>query len=233
VATFQLLDQVGGAFRLGRHQLHDPMSRGFPASALLPDPARVPATVMHEQHVPPFDQGRLGSCTANAALGLLVSGIFWRGHAYTEADAVLLYEFETSIDNRQIPGRYPPTDTGSTGLWSMKALRKQGVIHSYHHAFSLATVLQLVEYYPVSIGILWYHSMFTVDDRHQILVDPYSGVAGGHQVALVGIDVENELVKVRNSWGTGWGDGGYAWLTWPDLAMLLRDGGDAVVPVQT
>ena len=107
MATFQLLDQVGGAFRLGRHQLHDPMSRGFPASALLPDPARVPATVMHEQHVPPFDQGRLGSCTANAALGLLVSGIFWRGHAYTEADAVLTESSSTSSKPASTTGRSP------------------------------------------------------------------------------------------------------------------------------
>lgn len=234
VGTVKFVDltQAAGPFRLGRHQLHDPASRDFPATMLLPDHARPPQrTVMHAQHLPPFNQGRIGSCTANAALGVLSSGIFWRGHTYTETDALALYELETRIDNRQIPGAYPPDDTGSTGLWSMKALRQQGVIHSYHHAFATKTVLQLLEYYPVSVGVPWYQSMFDPDPQHRILVDPGSGVAGGHQVALVGIDVEQKLVRVRNSWGT-WGDGGYAWLSWTDLAVLLSDGGDAVVPVQ-
>jgi hypothetical protein len=232
--TFVDQTQTAGSFRLGRHQLHDQESRDFPAVMLLPDRSRPPQrTVMHEQHLPPLDQGQVGSCTANAALGVLCSGIFWRGIPYTEADALALYELETRIDNHQIPGMYPPDDTGSTGLWSMKALRQKGIVHSYHHAFATRTVLQLLEYYPVSVGVPWYNSMFDPDPQHRIPTDPSSGVAGGHQVALVGIDVETKLVRVRNSWGTAWGDGGYAWLSWTDLAVLLSDGGDAVVPVQT
>lgn len=32
-----------------------------------------------------------------------------------------------------------------------------------------------------------------------------------HAVCLVGLDDANGEVKVRNSWGAAWGDGGYAW----------------------
>jgi C1A family cysteine protease len=39
-------------------------------------------------------------------------------------------------------------------------------------------------------------------------------VVGGHAVLLVGYDLNSRLWRVRNSWGTGWGEGGYAWLPW-------------------
>jgi len=41
--------------------------------------------------------------------------------------------------------------------------------------------------------------------------------AGGHAMLLVGYDLLRKLYLVRNSWGTGWGDGGYA--TLPFAAM--------------
>jgi len=229
----ELMREVDGVpFRLGRHRIHDPASRDFPADALIADATRPPTTsVQHTQHLPVFDQGKVGSCTANAALGVLQSGSLWEGEFYTEQDAVNLYELETRLDNHQIPGSYPPDDTGSTGLWSMKALHKLGVIKSYRWAFSTHTVLRLLEQTAVSVGVPWLNSMFDTAPDGVIVVDQRSGVAGGHQVALVGIDVARQLVRVRNSWGTSWGEGGYAWLGWADLNTLLQHGGDAVVPV--
>lgn len=37
---------------------------------------------------------------------------------------------------------------------------------------------------------------------------------GGHGVPLVGWDDARRAWRVRNSWGTNWGDGGYAWLSY-------------------
>jgi hypothetical protein len=230
----ELLPEQPGVYRLGRHRLHDPRSRDYDAVTLLGEYglAVLPTTeVMHVQHEPPWNQGRIGSCTANAALGCLVSGPNWRGHAVDEGDATRLYMRETRLDDHQIPGEWPPDDTGSTGLWSMQALRQQGLITGYRHCFSVNTVLAVLAHYPVSIGIPWYQSMFAPGTDAVIEVDYGSPVAGGHQVALVGLDPARKLVRVRNSWGTGWGDGGYAWLRWSDLQTLLHLGGDAVVPV--
>jgi C1A family cysteine protease len=39
-------------------------------------------------------------------------------------------------------------------------------------------------------------------------------VVGGHALLLVGFDLEARVWRVRNSWGTGWGESGYAWLPW-------------------
>lgn len=47
---------------------------------------------------------------------------------------------------------------------------------------------------------------------------PGDSVQGGHAVVAVGYDdgrtIGNETgaLRIRNSWGTGWGDGGYGWL---------------------
>lgn len=227
---FQQLDQKIGPHRLGRHVLHDPRSRDYDARAILrPRPL---VTTIHDSLVDPWNQGSVGSCTANAALGCLMTKPLHNGSwSFTENDAQVLYRTETKLDNSQIPGMWEPDDTGSTGLWSMKALRAAGYIRSYRHAFRLSSVLHLLLDYPVSTGISWYQSMFGVDKDHTIKVDFGSPVAGGHQIALVGLDVDRQAVRVRNSWGTGWGDGGYAWLRWGDYDRLLADHGDAVVPV--
>lgn len=39
-------------------------------------------------------------------------------------------------------------------------------------------------------------------------------VVGGHAVMLVGYDLAARVWRVRNSWGEGWAEGGYAWLPW-------------------
>lgn len=226
---FQQLDQTSGPYRLGRHVLHDPRSRAYDAAELArPRPL---VTTLHACQTPPWDQGNIGSCTANAALGCLVTAPNHAVKMFTEDDAKNLYRAETRLDDSQIPGHWEPDDTGSTSLWSMKALRQAGLIRSYHHAFRLSTVLHLLLDRPVSTGITWHESMFDVDAEFTIRCDFSSPVAGGHQVCLVGLDVDREAVRVRNSWSTSWADGGYAWLRFEDYDRLLMEDGDAVCPV--
>jgi hypothetical protein len=231
VVTFHHVDP-----RLGRHLVHDDRSRKFALStAPLP---KVP--VLHDRAIPILNQGDLGSCTANAQLGMLASGPFpallkARGidvTRWTEDDAVSLYEQETSLDDREIPGRYPPEDTGSAGLYACQASRARGWISGYRHAFTTPTALGWLGRQPISIGIPWFNSMFEPDPRsHIVAVNRRSGIAGGHQVCLDGIDPKWSMVRLANSWGTSWGDHGRAWLSFSDLRYLLSQGGDAVTAV--
>lgn len=228
-----LKEDPANPYRLGRRQVPD----AFPPER---DARRLQAffskieTVTHVERVPCFDQGQLGSCTANAALGLMATEPYFepgRLAALTEDRAVSLYEEETKLDDTQIPGQYPPDDTGSTGAWSMKALMNWGWISNYVHTRNTHVALGLLNTGPISIGVHWYQSMFTPDKDGNIPVDPQSGLAGGHQVAVVANDVTRQAVRIRNSWGTGWGDQGHAWLPWTSLDFLLHKGGDVVQPI--
>ena len=108
----------------------------------------------------------------HAALGCLVTAPFaTAGVSYTEDDAVALYALETRMDASQIPGEWPPDDTGSTGPWSMLALEKEGRIRRWHHTRNTHTALRLLNTGPISLGVPWFKSMFDPDGTATIHVD--------------------------------------------------------------
>lgn len=213
----------------GRHVLHDERSLAYDAAPMV-EHITQDKTTFHRRAAPIWDQGSVGACTAFAGLGLMMTEPFVGPEVYTPEDALRFYSRETWLDDRQIPGRYPPEDTGSTGLWSMKLLKLEGLIDGYRHAFSMATVKKLLQVSPVSIGIPWYNSMFKPDHYGRLVVDLTSGLAGGHQLEGTGVDFENREVELTNSWGVGWGWTGRARISFADLAILLRQHGDCSVP---
>ena len=130
----RIIVEKPGAGRLGRHVEHNPQSRAFSVGT-----AAV-KTVTYRRHGKPFDQGDLGSCTGNAMAGVLMTEPLWvPGRNLTEDDAVALYKAATKLDD--IRGKYPPTDTGSSGLGVMKAAVKAKYIVGYAHSFSLEQLL--------------------------------------------------------------------------------------------
>lgn len=118
----------------------------------------------------------------------------------------------------------------------MMALERQKRIRSFLHTRSAHHALLLLNTGPISIGVTWFQSMFDVKQlgpsgQALIHVDTNTQVAGGHQVCVVANDAKAQMVLVRNSWGTGWGDDGHAWLNWADLKFLFANGADACQPV--
>lgn len=206
--------------RLGRHVEHDERSRNFPA------PGGKLTSVNHRHYGRVLDQGQLASCTGNAMVDCLMTGpLRVKGRILHEADAVKVYELATTLDS--IPGAYPPSDTGSSGLAAAKACVKLGLASSYSHAFGLDACLAALVLSPVAIGVPWYESMFTPDSTGTLHVA--GKVAGGHEVTLIGLDAKRERVRVLNSWGASWGEHGRAWLSFADLGRLLSESGDVTV----
>ncbi|MFF0409050.1 hypothetical protein ACFYUY_01270 [Kitasatospora sp. NPDC004745] len=152
-------------------------------------------------------------------------------HQLDEAFAVSLYSLATALDG--IPGDYPPTDTGSSGLGVAKALTALGLATSYTHAFTLGAVRSALQTGPALLGIPWLNSMFNPAADGRIPVDPHSPVAGGHEIELTGWDAGADRFWLTNSWGAGWGVGGRGYLTAADLQYLLSQSGDVTVPVLT
>ncbi len=219
------LHELAGGGRLGRHVEHDPRSRGFAAAA----PASPLVSRAWKRHCAPFNQGGVGACTGNAMAGVLMTEPFFTpGRNLTEADALRLYELATRLD--KIAGHYPPEDTGSSGLAVAKAAHRSGYVKSYAHAFGLQHALAALGHGPVLLGIPWFAGFDTPRGPHAELVIA-GGVRGGHEVELLEIDIAARMVRGCNSWGAGWGDGGYFSLTFDTLDELLAQDGDVVCPV--
>lgn len=216
--------------RCGRHITHDPESWLYRIDPHPLDLASLEEAIRHERHAGVFNQGKIGSCTGNAEVGMLMTTPIWNGvWDFTENDALQVYELATRLDDRHIPGEYPPDDTGSSGLYASKAVKELGYIQTYHHTFGINALLQTLVIQPVCIGITWYNSMFEPNKSTGLLTcDTKSGVAGGHELVLDGIDGRNRLVWGTNSWDYDWGLDGTFCMSFSDLNDRLHEGGDSV-----
>jgi C1A family cysteine protease len=54
----------------------------------------------------------------------------------------------------------------------------------------------------------------------EIYDDTNSPRTGGHAMVLVGYSERRQAFKVMNSWGTGWGDGGFGWVSYRAVRQL-------------
>jgi len=227
-------------YPLGRIVQHDAMSVHYAVGVL---PKWAITSVTWTRRAPVFDQGQLGSCTGNAAAGLVgTDSAVRKGLTSTpvnkpgvvsvpvdEALAIDIYSLATTLDDYS--GQYPPTDTGSSGLAAAKALVKLGLATAYKHAFSITALQSALQSGPVMIGIKWLESMFEPGDGGLINVDRSSAVAGGHEFVVDGYDAANSTYRMTNSWGESWGAKGRAWFHEDDLKWLLSDHGDVTQPV--
>jgi hypothetical protein len=209
--------------RLGRHVVHDIRSRDFPA-------ARAPkiGSVTHAATGLPLNQGEIGSCTANALCGAMDSAPDQKGGTvYDETKAVSLYELETKLEGKP----YPPNDPGGSGLMVCKAAKQLGWISSYTHAFGLQHALEALVLRPVITGVDWYTSFDNPDPQSGLVaIAAGATVRGGHEIVADGIDVDNQLVYLWNSWGTSWGLGGRFCWSFDTWEQLLSSQGDVTVP---
>lgn len=210
--------------RLGRIIEHDSRSLEFSFDTT----GLSVVDVTHTRYVPIFNQGQVGSCTGNAGIGAISTAPFLNQDNTTysrdEAGALKLYSAAEKIDGGD---GYPPEDKGSSGLSIAKALTNANLISGYQHVFTLNDALKAGSLYAFITGITWYSDMFTPDTDGR--VHPTGTVAGGHEIELSQIDVENGRVWFNNSWGTSWGIKGRFYLTWQDFEKLLAEQGDVII----
>jgi len=208
--------------RLGRHVHFDERSRSFPV--MLAKGAII-KTHLWTRTVKPFNQGDLGSCTGNGAVGVVSTAPYQqKGIRYTEALAKKVYSRATQDDT--IVGAWPPKDTGSTVLGAMKALKDLGLTKGYHWCFGLDDVLKTLSTLgPVEVGLNWYEGFDKPDAKGLVKIG--GSVRGGHAFELLGVDAEKKLVWAINSWGSDWGLEGRFAFSWKDLDRLLHENGEA------
>lgn len=126
-----------------------------------------------------------------------------------------------------------PPEGGTSVRAGAKALASLGAIKSYHWAAGIDDVVTAVlTEGPVVMGTTWWNSMFWPDSKGQLVVDPESGVAGGHAWVIDGVNTVSKQFRMKNSWGTAWGDKGFATLAYTDFNRLWNDGAEACIALE-
>ena len=196
---------------------------------------------------PVFDQGQLGSCTANAIGNAYRFDLLkQRKAAVFVPSRLFLYYNERAIEGTV------KTDSGAMLRDGIKTLAKQGVcgestwpyeIDRYadkppasayregllHQALSYQRLNQdsmqmkgcLASGFPIVFGFSVYESFESpaVARTGQVPM-PGSGerLVGGHAVLAVGYDDRRQQFIVMNSWSAAWGDEGYFHMPYAYLA---------------
>jgi C1A family cysteine protease len=196
------------------------------------------------------DQGRLGSCTAQALAGNLEFLDNRVDALYADVSRLFIY-----YNERLLEGTID-YDAGASLRDGIKSLKNYGaceetiwpyeikrfaqkpplrcykeakehVIVSYHRIETLKEMLTcLAEGFPFVFGFTVYESFesATVASTGIVRMPKKTEKAlGGHAVMAVGYHRKKEHFIVRNSWGEGWGQGGYCLMPFEYLETLAGD----------
>jgi C1A family cysteine protease len=186
---------------------------------------------------PVYDQGNLGSCTANAIGAAFEFELMKQNIPEFMPSRLFIYYNERAIEH------CIGSDNGAQIRDGIKSVNKQGVcpenmwqydIKAFtkrpgakcysealkHQVLSYQRVVRdvnsmkgcLAEGYPFVFGFTVYDAFESATVAKTGKLDmpkKNEGVQGGHAVLAVGYDDGKKRFIVRNSWGTGWGLKGY------------------------
>jgi C1A family cysteine protease len=231
-----------------------PDARDFMYSAPEEVLTSLPKKVDLRSKMPPvYDQGQLGSCTANAISAAFEYDQVKEGLKDFMPSRLFIYYNERAIEGTV------DSDSGAMIRDGIKSIAKLGVCdegvwpydiarftekppkQAYDDAKSHQATLYrrvignlhqmqgcLASGYPFVFGFSVYESFMSADVARtgEVPLPPRSEkLVGGHAVVAVGYDDRIQRFIVRNSWGNGWGMKGYCTMPYGYLTdpQLARD----------
>lgn len=207
----------------------------------LPSVKKLPAIVDLRKKMPPiYDQGELGSCTANALCTLAgYNNLSFFG------SRLFVYYNERVLQNSV------DFDSGATLEDGITSLKKHGICKEKlwpydiskfsvrppeicydnakkHLTLEATNVMNnimsikksLFHGYPMVVGIMIYESFESAAAKKTGIVPiplPNESFLGGHAVTVVGYDDTKQMWIMGNSWGNSWGINGYFYLPYAYL----------------
>lgn len=183
-----------------------------------------------------YDQGSLGSCTANAICAAYTYVANSIGVKNPDLSRMFIYYNERVMEGTV---RY---DAGAEIRSGIKSVNKVGVCRESYCVYNIknftkkpsnlaykdAPTNKSVKYmsvsisvndfknalsagYPVIFGFAVPYTFESAELASTGIMKPYNNekIIGGHAVLACGFDETDKCVLVRNSWGTLWGDKGY------------------------
>lgn len=220
-----------------KRDLPDPRDFKFKVTA----PIELPEMVDLRAQCPPiYDQGELGSCTANAMgaafqfeqikqgkENFIPSRLFIyyntrviEGTVNSDAGATMRNTMKSLVDSGTCPETkwvYNISKFATKPTFCCYQIAKNNQVLQYlrvtHDLNEIKTCLALG--YPVAFGMMLFESFMTqtvADTGNAIMPLPNESAIGGHAVLAVGYDNAKNCLIMRNSWNTSWGDKGYFYL---------------------
>ena len=207
----------------------------------LAKPIPLPTAVDLRPGLPPvYDQGDLGSCTANAICAAFDFERHKQGKPFLSPSRLFLYYNERAMEGTV------DSDGGGMLRDGIKSVSKQGVCAEAEWAYdiskfasqppppcyaaalnnqalvyrriaasTLSMIYCLAYGFPFVFGFSVYESFMSdaVAKTGVVPMPDYSEAqVGGHAVVAVGYDQTRRAFLVRNSWGPDWGIVGYFWM---------------------
>ena len=112
---------------------------------------------------------------------------------------------------------------GEPAKWA-NLVARWALIESYYRIDTLNGLKLALIDGPVPIGVPCFYEIFFVANDGVV---PYPSnpdeIYGGHAICAVGFDNNKQLIKFKNSWGTGWGEKGYGYLPYKYVSDFLWD----------
>ena len=185
------------------------------------------------------DQGRIGSCAANAVIGAMEYHQIRRGEATTDLSRLFLYYNARKLADNESKdtGTFIHHAMAATLAWGIAPERMwpyQAALWStrpteacYGAALSFEAVsyarvtlgvqakAALAAGLPIVFGACLPAEMLQVTAAKTGRLDPpedgqWAPHGSGHAMLIVGYDDADQTWLIRNSWGDAWGDGGHA-----------------------
>jgi C1A family cysteine protease len=188
---------------------------------------------------PIYDQGDLGSCVSNATSACISYAHYKRTGKYFSLSRLFNYFTGRGLlsleDNDP---SYLTADSGLYIHTGFDAVKKYGAVAETGYVYNISKFAYLppvniftsaaghnkviyssvdkiliniknilASKQPIAIGILVYENFF--NDNTGNIPMPAGDLLGGHAIVLTGYDDTKNIFHFRNSWGTGWGNGGY------------------------
>jgi hypothetical protein len=193
------------------------------------------------------DQGTEGACVGFSISHELAA--IPVAYPTTPDFARLLYHRARQLDP------WPGEDyEGTSVLAGMKAVQelhnKKGepLISEYRWAFGLEDLIRAIgRKGPAVLGVDWHSGMMAPDLNGYLHVN--DDIVGGHAILARGVrikyrkgmasianrmesvDLDASYITLHNSWGKDWGNNGTAKISLTDMDKLLRNYGEAVIPI--
>lgn len=207
----------------------------------------LPSLVDLRPHCPPvYDQGQLGSCTANAAAGAYEFDLLRQGLTDFTPSRLFIYYNERKLDGdiRQDAGsqlRTAAKTLNQTGVCDEKLwpyIEKKFKNKPTKKCFTAAVAHKTVSYQaidntninlikqclasgsPIIFGFSVYESFESEQvAKTGLMPMPLRSeqLLGGHACMIVGYDDSKSYAIARNNWGADWGDKGYFYVPYQFL----------------